>query len=220
MRNGLIIGLVAVLNSCAGERTDGNSTDKPSQAREIGAEYPFYPLQPRGSDRWEPEYFVLPVNGGEYRVMLGPRSEVIDRTLVIEAEDGWFINRALAAQYEDDLLVVVETEGGGYGSSAMTRLGLDPVRLIWTAVIGTFNTANPAVRGGAVYVSGLGLIQKIDVSSGETLWRHSDLWEHGQFNSFEPAQFSGDTVLIAESGPRGRVIRVLDSSGKRIDQFE
>ena len=213
---GVLMGLL--LCSCTGEQSASREAIRVGSAASLQepALYPFRALESRGANQWEPGYFALPIEAAEYRLEPGSANEVGAERITVQVEEGWFIERAYAAPFDGDILIVVETTGGGYGSGAMLRVDPQGGRVIWTAMIGTFNLAHPAVRGGSAYVSGLGVIEKIDLATGDIRWRHPDLWEKGKYNSFEPAQFAGDTVVFIESAPTRRVVRALDNTGQII----
>ena len=75
------------------------------------------------------------------------------------------------------------------------------------------------MEGRYAYLTAIGFVGKVDLTSGAYVWRHDKLYRRdGAFNSFELPEIQGDKVLFRESVDVGQrqpeVIRVRKSSGK------
>jgi len=124
----------------------------------------------------------------------------------------------LAASFACDLIVITEyTDGEGAGAQ-VTRLSRDALRPVWTSKSVGFNVAEPLIDSPYVYLAAIGTVAKLDLRSGEYVWRHDGLYdrETGAFNIFAQPVRRGDTVFFTSDPAHrggGRQIVVRDSSG-------
>ena len=142
------------------------------------------------------------------------------KNLRINLEPGFFVERIRYADYDSQLLLLVDASDNETGNASLIHSTRDG-NVNWQTTIRAFNTADPTVVNRMAYVSGIGFVGKIDLSNGRMMWEHDDLYESegSVFNSFRPAELVGDTVFFedaAQKEPR-RMIRVLDSTGALLD---
>jgi len=91
----------------------------------------------------------------------------------------------------------------------------------FTEQIQGFNLGHPVVRYNKAYVSAIGFIGKIDLTTGKYDWKHNNLYdtEKFAFNNFDTIQFNhGQVAFISENyrSQDNNSVLVDDSTGKII----
>jgi hypothetical protein len=131
----------------------------------------------------------------------------------------------LYSEFEGDLLLLLHTNVEGVGLGFVTLLGQPSMRGLWRQRIPAGDVGAPLRDGHDLYVTGLGLVGKLDLRTGEYDWQLDDLEvERGDdrkpLHTFDPPELDGDAVLFRERpvyNPRrtlvldrksGKVIRV------------
>ena len=134
--------------------------------------------------------------------------------LRIDVPAGFFIGRVRAATIRDDLLLLVDITGDETDNGIVARFDSKYARQ-WQHRIPAFNLADPVMRGSMAFLSGIGYVEKLDLATGQSRWRHDDLYEQDSdtFNAFQPATFAGDTVIFQDY-KRARAVKVLAESGE------
>lgn len=175
----------------------------------------------------DPQAFEFEMNGFSYHIVSngnGRRTKG-DRTrrfnLRLDGNVG--LARIYFSEYGGDLLLVCEVGDGESGSGFVTLLGQPSMRARWKQSYPAFNVGEPLREGRSLYVTGVGFVGRLDLGTGEFDWTHDDLnatrdGASNSFNSFEPPELSGDTVLFRERpvyNPRQTLV-IDKKSGKLI----
>jgi hypothetical protein len=129
------------------------------------------------------------------------------------------------SEIEGDLLLLLHLSGAGGGAGLVTRLEQPSMRGLWRQRIDAPEVGEPLRDGRDLYVTGAGLVGKLDLRTGEYAWHQEGLEdmrgeEPKPFKAFDPPELRGDAVLFRERpvyNPRrtlvldrksGKVIRV------------
>lgn len=132
------------------------------------------------------------------------------------------------AVYEGDLLLVCELNDGESAGGLFVRLEQPSMRALWRQPVPTFNLGEPLREGRHLYLTGIGFVAKLDLSTGEFVWQHEDLYGETEaaragvpqdgFNSFETPELAGETVLFRARPVynRPRTLIVNKKTGKII----
>lgn len=141
-------------------------------------------------------------------------SPVAKTVLRIDVPAGFFIGRVRAASIHDDLVLLVDITGDETDNGIVARFDSRHARQ-WQHRIPAFNLANPVLRGNVAFLSGIGYVEKLDLATGQSVWKHEDLYEQDSdtFNAFQPAAFAGDTVIFQDY-KGARAVKVLAESGE------
>jgi hypothetical protein len=105
---------------------------------------------------------------------------------------GESIRRLHFSEYEDDLLLLCEVDGGERGPSIfMTRLEQPSMRALWkqSAPSGGVDTLR---RGGSLYLGGAGFVARLELSNGAYAWRHRDRREDTDAEADDEAEDEPD----------------------------
>lgn len=127
-----------------------------------------------------------------------------------------YITSLSVAPYQSDLVFTVGYDDGEDGGGYVVRLSPDSSSPRWHANWFGFNVAGPLFRPPYLYVAAIGTVGKIDLATGQYVWRHDDLYERssGAYNLFDRPQLIADTVLFTSSADgKPRRLLVNDSSG-------
>lgn len=128
--------------------------------------------------------------------------------------------RVYYAQYEGDLLLLCEDETWDAGSGFISRFDGRTLRQKWRAQIPGFNVANGLIEGNSAYLGAIGFAAKLDLDSGEFIWKHQNFYrkyrENGAFNVFYTPKIVGREVVYTENrfGKRPNIIRFNKNNGK------
>ena len=91
-------------------------------------------------------------------------------------------------------------ETGGAAVAAFADSNPQPV---WRAEINEFNLGLPAVRGNDAYVTAAGFIAKLNLQSGEFVWRQTDLSaKYKRFEWFSMSVVGANSVIVREEKPK------------------
>lgn len=144
----------------------------------------------------------------------------------LRLDNGAAIGRLFYTEFEGDLLLLLHISGAGGGAGFVTRLEQPSMRGLWRQRIDASDVGDPLRDGGHLYVTGKGLVGKLDLRTGEYLWQHNDLEdvrgdEPKPLNSFDAPELKGDEVLFRERpvyNPRRTL--VLDKKSGKIIRVE
>ncbi len=150
----------------------------------------------------------------------GNQWEILDLTL----EKNYHIEGLWYARFNDDLIVAYETSNFDYGGSYIARIDMSKKTPLWTTPMGAFNLGEPAFRDQYLYVTSIGFVAKLDLTTGRNVWKHGNLYEQQtqDFNSFQRPVFDGDRVIFQGDNPARDVskrIEVKDSTGEIVGIF-
>ncbi len=175
------------------------------------------------------EAFEFVMNGFAYHVSAngnGRRTKgTKTRGFNLRLDRGEAVTHLFYSGFEGDLLLLLHTDVEGVGLGFVTRLEQPSMRGLWRQRIPAGDVGRPLRDGHDLYVTGLGVVGKLDLRTGEYAWQHDDLEvergaEPKPLHTFDEPELDGDAVLFRERpvyNPRrtlvvkkktGRVIRV------------
>jgi hypothetical protein len=105
----------------------------------------------------------------------------------------------------DPVFVYQQTDGDG-ANGLVVRLDSVTLEPKWTARIPAFNLGVALRNYSDLYVTGIGFVGRLNLTTGEYLWRHDDLYHTEGFNSFGPPRLVGDMLEIDANGERTFVV--------------
>ncbi|MBV9924409.1 MAG: hypothetical protein JOZ96_05155 [Acidobacteria bacterium] len=199
-----------------------------SLARAVSAQEPRTAPEPSKvfrEARAASDAFEFEMNGFAYRVAANGNGRRTKGTKVrgfnLRLDRGEAVARLFYSEFEGDLLLLLHTEIAGAGFGFVTRLEQPSMRGLWRQRIPAGDVGRPLRDGRDLYVTGLGVVGKIDLRTGEYAWLHDDLEvEHGPepkpLHTFDEPELSGDEVLFRERpvyNPR-RTLAVSRKTGK------
>jgi hypothetical protein len=153
---------------------------------------------------------------------------------------GEAVRRLFFSEYEDDLLLLCEVEGGEGGPSVfITRLEQPSMRALWKQSAPS-DGVDARRRGGSLYLGGAGFVARLELKGGAYAWRHRDRREDTDAESgnkadneadgttevliprgrYVPTEVAGDTVVFrparGAAGQGAKTVRVNRKTGKII----
>lgn len=218
----LFLGATVVLaTGCrdAPEPADGAVDSAPPATGALSdASYPFAAATP--SDPDQPENFRFRIGDRDYRVVwtIDAPFEQTASTIRLPLDPAFYVQSVQVAAYGGDVVLVYEATDSESGSGGVARIDPDG-SLEWDATIPTFNIGEPAIRNDHLYLTGFGLIAKVELSTGRIAWLHDGLYDANRaFNGFDRTTFEGEYVLFHESRPveprAPKTLRVHDRTGR------
>ncbi len=179
----------------------------------------------RSKDFGDPMYFTLYFKSNMLVIWDDPRFtwndtnlklydiewQILDLSEILE-EDFPFVDSLAYASYENDLIIVFEASNGDYADSKIARLDSETLKPKWVTDFASFNIGKPIIRDNHLYATSIGVIGKINVDTGEYLWKHTDLYDQDteDFTVFKAPVFN-DTKIIFQD------INFLTTCPKRIE---
>jgi hypothetical protein len=137
------------------------------------------------------------------------------------------IRRLSFSEYEGDLLLLCEFADADGGACAVQRLEQPSMRARWKQHAPS-SGVNALREDGSLYLAGRGFVARLDLRTGEYVWRHggSNDDEDEELKEIIPPGFyaapevSGDTVTFREdqnlNKPPLKTVQVYKKSGKII----
>lgn len=179
-----------------------------------------------------PMSFMFPFNGENVLVTWEtntpvPPYGIIWKTINLDSliEDGFWISSLTYAPFGNDLIFVIGYKNGEVGGTEIVRVGMDDLLPVWNQPLSGFNAGSPVIKGTNVYVSAIGSIGKIDLTSGKYIWVHEDLYdqETQDFTAFQRPVFENDRIIFQGLNimvPCPKRIEVNDISGEIAGFYE
>ncbi|HEY0172015.1 MAG TPA: PQQ-binding-like beta-propeller repeat protein [Pyrinomonadaceae bacterium] len=139
------------------------------------------------------------------------------------------------AVYEGDLLLVCELYDGETRAGLVTLLEQPSMRALWRRPVPAAEVGEPLRDGRSLYLTAFGFVARLDLRTGEYVWRHEGLGgavvgreasgagtqAARPFNSFETPELERDAVLFRErpvyNPPRTLVVNRKTGDIIRID---
>jgi len=105
------------------------------------------------------------------------------------------------ASYRDDIVLICESSIGDGSGGFIVRLDARTLKLKWKLTFPAFNIGQGLLFHNSAFVTGIGLVGRVDLESGKFLWKHVDLYgqKDGAFNSLEAPQIIDGIVRFSES---------------------
>lgn len=113
-----------------------------------------------------------------------------------------------------NLIISAQLSDGESGASKVLAIDRESARRVWTLDLPGFNLGAPVQVGSDLYVSVIGFVGKIDLTTGRFRWKHENLYDKTGFNGVALVRFKQDVV---EFDSDGVIIRVHDRSGKLVE---
>jgi hypothetical protein len=171
-----------------------------------------------------PEAFEFELSGFHYRVArngAGRRTkEGAVRLFNLRLAGADSIERVYVSEYEENVVLVYEVGDPETGAGVAARLEQPSMRARWQTEFPAFNVGQPLRDGAHLYLTGIGFVAKLDLRTGQFVWRQRRLYGRageGTFNAFGPPEVSGDAVLFREKTDGDRppkTVRVHRRTGK------
>ncbi len=146
-----------------------------------------------------------------------------DGTMLFSLGNEYYIERLFFYRTGVDVIAISQEtdQDGGWGK--VKRFSISSGKMIWEAYIPGFNLGTPVVVDNNLYVSAIGFIGKLDLSTGQYVWSFDDLYgKDGKYSAFDEPTFDGDKVtfltIVYEPERRPNVIVVDDRWGKIINK--
>ena len=144
----------------------------------------------------------------------------------LRLEGGDAVARLFYTEFEGDLLLLLHLDTAGGGAGFDTRLEQPSMRGLWRQRIPASDVGTPLRDGPQLYVTGVGLVAKLDLRTGAYAWLHNSFEVAGggeppALNAFDQPELKGDEVLFRERpvyNPRRTV--VLDRKTGEIIRVE
>ena len=143
--------------------------------------------------------------------------QILDLSELLE-EGYTFVESLAYASYEDDLIIVFVSSNFTFSGSKIARIDGETLTPKWVTDFSGVNIGLPIVKNNYLYVSSIGSIGKLDVDTGEFLWKHTELYDHDtqDFNSFKMAVFDDTKVIFQGRNPMSacpKRVEVNDDTG-------
>ncbi len=170
------------------------------------------------SDIVRPDRFWFSASGFQYSVTADGRgvrsaSARAPQRFRLRLDRGAWIERLWYLPVGHDIVLIYEDTDGEEGAATVVRLTGDTLRARWSAHIPGFNTGEAAMDQDHLYVTAIGFIAKLNLSSGRYAWSHTGLYADGRFNSFKRPDV-GDAIVRFTDGVN--TIAVQKHSGARV----
>jgi len=174
--------------------------------------------------------FEFEMNGFAYHVKANGNGRRTRGTRLrgfnLRLDAGEAVTGLLYSEFEGDLLLLLRTDIAGVPLGFVTRLEQPSMRGLWRQRIPAGDVGQPLRDGRDLYVTGLGLVGKLDLRTGEYAWQYDGLEvargpEPKPLHTFDEPELDGDAVLFRERpvyNPRRTL--VLDRKSGKVLRVE
>jgi len=115
--------------------------------------------------------------------------------------DRWdCVERAYAKEHHGGVVLIYEYGDVESGASAVLRISPTGT-LVWKTRVGGFNVGEPLVEGNAVYVTAIGFVGRLNLTSGKWIWRHEGLYGASRFGSSFETPFRHESGILFRERP-------------------
>lgn len=115
---------------------------------------------------------------------------------------GEIVDNVYFSAHKNDLIFVYGVSLGGDGRGAVASFNSTTLKLKWKANISGFNVGKGLIENRFAYLTAIGFVAKIDLTTGKYVWKHDDLYNrnktNGAFNSFEVPELDNNSVIFTE----------------------
>jgi hypothetical protein len=144
----------------------------------------------------DPEAFEFELDGSAFHIRQNGNGRRTKgkrvRGFNLRLESGDSINRLFYSEFEGGLLLLLHIDTPGGGGGFITRLEQPSMRGLWRQRVPAPDVGQPLRDGTHLYVTGTGLVAKLDLRTGIYAWLH---------NSFEGARKGEPLTLKAFDQP-------------------
>jgi hypothetical protein len=106
------------------------------------------------------------------------------------------IEKAYLHKFNDTLFIFyTETDYEG-STSRLVKINLETKQTVWSAEILGFNLGIPYIIDNFAYVTAIGFVGKINLTTGKYQYEFDSLYSNGAFNSFDSIIFQNDKVYF------------------------
>src|SRR5262249_4672546 len=95
----------------------------------------------------------------------------------IKLDELFYIVSLAYLEYKDKLILLCEVSDADASGGGVYCLNRGNLRTAWYAHIPAFNIGKTLVEDNYVYITAIGFISKLDLRSGQYVWKHGDLYE-------------------------------------------
>ena len=131
-------------------------------------------------------------------------------TFSLPLEDG-HLEKLYYLDYGGDLLLIFGASDGDSGWGGAVRLAPHDASTRWFQKIPAFNIGPAMLERGALYVTGIGFVARVDATSGIFVWKHEGLYCEGDgaFNAFDAPRLTPTEAWFEETTFVARPLRAI-----------
>jgi len=101
-----------------------------------------------------------------------------------------------------ELTILAELSDGDKGWTEIEKFNVMQKKKLWSTRFGKFNAGVPVIANGKLYMSTIGALAKLDVSTGQFCWKIENLYDGSKYNGFEePVFVNAQQVLFRSERP-------------------
>ena len=145
----------------------------------------------------------------------------------LNIDKDFYIEKLQYTKYSNNLLILCEESDSESGTGDVFLINGDNLKTLLKNRITGFNVGEPVIKGRYIYVSAICFIGKIDLETGNYVWKHELNYNDNphRYNAFNKPEFSGSNVIFNDtdrSNPKDGIvpfgfIKVDDESGKILE---
>ncbi len=220
MKKSFVILITLLLFSCQSLKHISNrqSTDSLSSGESAtenrGAEFA---AEVRYTKSYMPDTMYTDINGQEVMITKFGKAFKKGSVPYFDLRCKNMVEELFIYKEDDEIIAFFTDTDEDYGASFAKRINPENNKIIWSTPIYGFNLGKPLIVDNKAYVSTIGFVGKIDLSTGKFVWKFEDLYKDGKYNSFNTPEFyENDMVLFPsyDSKKQKHSILIDDKKGK------
>jgi hypothetical protein len=167
----------------------------------------------------EPDTFSFLADGERYlvdpegRALRLTAAQTIQR-FALPLDTGMHVERLGFTRFQGDPVFLYQQTDNEGASGFVARFNANTFQRKWLVRVPGFSVGFALLEDADLYLTCIGFVGKLDLSTGKYAWRHDNLYQTEGFNNFGRPRVSGDTVAIPANG--GRLFVAERRTGRRI----
>ncbi len=172
-----------------------------------------------------PDAFKAEVDGARFLVTWSDEKALlqdgIQNHFRLELEENFFITRLWIASFEDDWILICSVSNNDVSGGFVARFNGQSLHPIW--IVKSYDPrGEPIIRGETVYVTGDNSVSKLNLKTGEYVWKRGIPPENNtrEFFAFERPTFEAGQVILKGANHIRTLfeqVRVDDTNGAIIN---
>lgn len=180
-----------------------------------------YPVCVEYTSEHEPDTMFVTLNDEKFLITPEGKVKKKDGTLFFNIHCDNLIEQLYFFRIDNDWVAVYEDTDMDCTGNVVERIDVKNNKSVWKVYAGGFNSSKPVRVDNNVYISTIGFVGKLDISTGKYQWQYDNLYRDGKYNSFDETKFlNANEILFRSVNPMNETmvdsIIIDDKTGKII----
>jgi hypothetical protein len=197
----IIVFSALLLVSCqAMKKTDSTPLPDSSSSVKLNAEErpAAFAAEVRYANKYVADTMFANINGQE--IIITKNGRAYKRgALYFNLKCKDYIEKLFFYNVDNDIIAFYVDSNGDESVSIAKRINPGKNKIVWETPLYGFNMAKPLIVDNKAYISTIGFIGKLNLSTGKFEWKFDGLYRDGKYNSFGTPEFYENGLVMFKS---------------------